>query len=95
MKYGPGKFEACGNYSKVARWLYNDDGTLDSISSVDELGWFACFEGKIKGRGPFYAIISEDSQGFVEVKWYEVSDSFKKAWAKIEKAYEEFEERCG
>lgn len=38
MRYGPGKFEACGNYAKVAEWLYStSDG---GNGNVEELGWY-------------------------------------------------------
>lgn len=94
MKYGPGKFEGNGNYANAAQYLYSlslDSSLEDDIGSSDELGWYGKFEGKIKGRGPFFAVISENSQGFVDVEWFESHDELETAWLEIQTEYERFE----
>lgn len=48
---GPGKFEG---ETYAARYAY--ENVDQSIGSVDELGWYGVFTGKIKGRGPFHII---------------------------------------
>lgn len=90
MRHGPGKFEACGNYALVSKWLYEtaEYGT----GSVDELGWFDRFDGMIKGKGPFYAIVSESSQGFVNVVWYDTEEELDEDWEAIETMYTNFYE---
>lgn len=89
MKSGPGKFEACGNYSKVVEYLYNG-GTDDEIGECEHFGWYGRFAGKIKGFGPFFAIVSEDSQGFVDVEFYDNEHKLDQWWDKIAAEYAEF-----
>jgi len=80
---GPGKFEG---ETYAARFAYdNVDG---EIGSVDELGWYGRFSGKIKGRGPFHIIVMENSQGFVYADFYDNEEQLEAAWAEIESAYE-------
>ena len=91
---GPGKFEG-ENY--VTRYVYDvaGDGMLDNIGSVDELGWFARFSGKVKGRGPFHVIVSEDSNGFVYGQYFPSEKALEKRWAQIEREYERYYDEGG
>lgn len=82
---GPGKFEGSTFAGKYA--YENAD---KEIGSVDELGWFGNFSGKIKGRGPFHIIVSEDNQGFVYDEFFDTKEKMLKRWNKIEHAYEKF-----
>lgn len=86
---GPGKFEG---ETYAVRWVYDQagHGFLDDVGSVDELGWYAKYSGKIKGRGPFHVIINEDSQGFVSGEFFDTDKQINKAWERIEKEYEDF-----
>lgn len=86
---GPGKFEG---ETYVAKWVYEtSDG---GIGDVQGLGWFDYYSGKIKGRGPFHLIISEDSQGFVSAEFFDTKEQMEKHWARIERAVERFEENA-
>ena len=87
MKYGPGKFEGCGNYALLAQYLY--EACDYDIGSSDELGWYGRFDGTVKNV-PILAIVSEDSQGFVDVEYFNDTGSLNSAWKEIEKAYAEF-----
>ena len=82
---GLGKFEG-GTYA--TRFAY--DNPDDEIGSVDELGWYGKFSGKIKGRGPFHIIVNEDSQGFVSGEMFKSEKELNKAWREIEKEYETY-----
>jgi hypothetical protein len=80
---GPGKFEG-ETYAAKFAYDYPDD----EIGSVDELGWYGKLSGKIKGRGPFHIIVNENSDGFVSGTFYDTPSQLKRAWARIEKEYE-------
>jgi hypothetical protein len=80
---GRGKFEG-ETYAAKFAYDYPDD----EIGSVDELGWYGKFSGKIKGRGPFHIIVNENSDGFVSGTFYDTPSQLKRAWARIEKEYE-------
>lgn len=83
---GPGKFEG---ETYLAKYAYeNPDG---DIGSVDELGWYGYLSGKVRGRGPFHIIVSENSQGFVTGEIFDTAAAMAKQWRKIEKAYGEME----
>ena len=82
-----GKFE-CELYATRAVYDMAGDGMLTDIGSVDELGWYACYSGTIRGRGPFHVIVSEDSQGFVHGEYFDTEADMEKAWAAIEGEYE-------
>ena len=85
MKYGPGKYEGCGNYALTARYLY-EECCDDEIGSVDELGWFGRFDGKLKGA-QVRAIVCEDNQGFVDVEYFDTTEALDRKWSDIENAY--------
>lgn len=87
---GPGKFEGETYAARYAHENYDDD-----IGSVDELGWFGKFSGKIKGRGPFHIIVEETNQGFVYGKIYDTVAEFNKKWRQIEREYEKYYEQNG
>ena len=84
MNYGPGKFEACGNYSHIAQYIYDNVG--HSIGDSESFGWYGQFNGQIKHVRVF-AIVSEDSQGFVDVDYFDDEKSLNKAWDKLETEY--------
>lgn len=46
-------------------------------------------------RGSAGAILEENSQGFVRVEYYPTKRALEKAWARIEKEYEKFEDEYG
>jgi 1,2-phenylacetyl-CoA epoxidase PaaB subunit len=83
----PGKFEG---ETYAARYAYENPD--DEIGSSSELGWFGKFSGKIKGRGPFYIIVSEDNNGFVHAEFFDSEAEFNKAWSEIEAEYEKYYE---
>ena len=82
-----GKF---GGESYVAKWVYETADGTDELGSVDELGWYVKYSGKVKGRGPFHLIVREDSQGFVRGEFYNTEKELDRAWNGIERAYDEF-----
>ncbi len=95
MKYGPGKFEGNGNYSLVAQYLYSlslDNSLDDDLGESESFGWYGKFSGKIKGRGPFYVIVSENSQGFFDATYYDTSKELEEDWTKLEEDWEKFSE---
>jgi hypothetical protein len=84
----PGKFEG---ETYIAKYLYEHSEFLDEdMGSVDELGWYGRFSGKLKGRGPFHVIISENSQGFVGGEFFATERELMRAWSGIEQEYERF-----
>ena len=91
MRYGPGKFENCGNHALVSQWVYMG-GFDEEIGNSGELGWHARFSGTIKGRGPFHALVSEDNNGFVSVTWYHSEIKLNRAWDRVEEAYGGYDE---
>jgi len=82
---GPGKF---GGEMYAGKYAYENPD--EEIGESDTLGWYGKFFGKIKGRGPFYIIVSEDYQGFVRAEFFDTRDALDKAWKGIEKEYEKF-----
>ncbi len=88
MKYGPGKYEGCGNYSLVAQHL--SESTDEEIGSVDDLGWYGRYASKIKGHGPFYAVVSENGQGFVDVQYFDTEQELDAFWLNIKSDYEDY-----
>ena len=87
IKGAGGKF---GGESYVAKWVYETADGTDELGSVDELGWYVKYSGKVKGRGPFHLIVREDSQGFVRGEFYNTEKELDRAWNGIERAYDEF-----
>ena len=84
MEYGLGKFEACGNYALLAQYLYENHD--EEIGDCETFGWYAKHNGRIKGVNVF-AIINEDSQGFVTVDYFDDAEALYEAWDKIEAEY--------
>ena len=89
----PGKFEG-ELYATRAIYELVGDGTCDELGDVDGFGWYARFSGTVRGRGPLYCIISEDSQGFVYGRYFDDAANLDRAWSCLEAEYAEFcEER--
>jgi hypothetical protein len=82
---GFGKFD-----THLAEYAYQNPD--EQLGSVDELGWYGMLYGKVKGRGPFYVIVKEDSQGFVTAETYETEKEMRRVWGLIERDYEEYYE---
>ena len=77
----PGKFEVCG---PLGEELYEAsvDGCDDEFLSEDEQKWF----GLLLNTGIFgvnHAIISEDSQGFVEYGVYDTEKKARYDWERL------------
>lgn len=93
MKYGPGKFEGNGNYAGVAQYIYKlslESRLDDELGEADSFGWYGRFAGHIKSKGPFYAICSEDNQGFFDVEWFDSLKELNYKWGQIKADYEEY-----
>jgi hypothetical protein len=82
---GPGKFEG---ETYIARYVHEEPD--EDIGSVDELGWYGRFSGKIKGRGPFHLYVFEGSQGFVTASFFDTKAELDDAWDEIEAAYSNY-----
>jgi hypothetical protein len=82
---GRGKFEG---ETYVARFAYENPD--EDIGSVDELGWYGRFSGKLKGRGPFHLTVYEGSEGFVTASFFDTKAELDDAWAEIESAYSDY-----
>ena len=92
MKAPPGKFEGT-HYYHVVQWLYDQAGQSfldDELGAVDDFGWYGKFSGKIKGRGPFHAICTEDNQGFFSVTWITSEAALDATWSMLETNYDDF-----
>ena len=93
IKYGLSKFEGNDNYAGVAQYIYQlslDGGLDDELGDVDGFGWYGRFAGLIKSKGPFYAICSEDSQGFFDVEWFDTLENLDSKWSQIEADYQTY-----
>lgn len=85
---GPGKYEGELFLTKYA----SEAGFYDEeLGDVEGFGWYGKIDNlEVKGKGPFYGIISENNQGFVSGVWYKTQEEMQEAWTGIEEAYEEF-----
>ena len=83
---GPGKYEGEQYATRYAHENPDED-----LGDVQGFGWYGRFSGKIKGRGPFHIITTEDNNGFVFGNYFDSESALNKEWAEIETAYEEFE----
>ena len=94
--YGPGKFATIVDSYVYDASL---DGCDEETGSVDEVGaWYGLLRGPIDvtaddltlaeraylSAAKGGAIVSEDSQGFVDVVCYETAEALNAAWATIE-----------
>lgn len=87
---GPGKFEG---ETYVVKWVYEtSDG---GIGESDSIGWFDYYSGKIKGKGPFHVIITENSVGFVSGRFFDTEAQMMKAWNRIENEVDKFYDEQG
>ena len=78
-----GKFEG---ETYIVKWVYEsglDVGT--GIGESDSIGWFDYYSGKIKGKGPFHVIVTENSVGFVSGQFFDSEAEMMKVWEKIER----------
>jgi hypothetical protein len=92
MRAPLGKFEGT-HYYHVVQWLYQQAGESfldDELGESEGFGWYGKFSDKIKGRGPFHAICTENSQGFFTAVWFRTEAKLNAQWSEIELAYEEF-----
>lgn len=80
---GPGKFEG---ETYAARYAYENPD--EDLGDSETFGWYGRFSGKIKGRGPFFIIVEEQSQGFVTGTFFDTEKQLEKAWARIEREWE-------
>lgn len=81
----PGKFE--GNRSQLLSkvvYEWSRDGMCELIGNSETFGYYAYIEGK-----RYHYILSEDSQGFVDVDWGSPGTMAKK-WQIIEEDWEQF-----
>lgn len=46
-------------------------------------------------RKSYGAIVEENSQGFVRIEYFKTQKGFEKAWARLEREWEKFEEEAG
>lgn len=79
----PGKFEASGDTGE-ALWALSLEGlsTYDTLGSSDGFGWYGLLlDTGIDGAE--YAILTEDSNGFVEYVAYETGDDALAAWDEL------------
>ena len=77
----PGKFEGCGPLGEQLHDL-SLDGCDDEFLSEDEQKWF----GLLLNTGIYganHAILSEDSQGFVEYGTYDTEKKARADWERL------------
>ena len=78
----PGKFEACGSLGEKL-YEMSLDFLDDQSGSVYEGGWHGLLLNTELACAPF-AIVSEDSQGFVEYGAYDTEEKAMHDWARIQ-----------
>jgi hypothetical protein len=97
-KYGPGKFS-----NNVDEWVYQqslDGGADEEIGESEGFGWYGLmqFEEPVlveQGDEEWefkVAILNENSQGFVEVEYFEDEQEGLNRWASLEEEYRIFME---
>jgi hypothetical protein len=87
---GMGKFEG---ETYIVKWVYStSDG---GIGESDSIGWYDYYSGKIKGRGPFHVIVTENSVGFVSGRFFDSESAMMKVWREIEDEVEAYYEESG
>ncbi len=89
-----GKFEGELYATKYA-YESTLDGCSEELGDSETFGWYATFSDKIKGRGPFHIIVSENSQGFVSGTYYDTAEELAAAWQALETKYDQFCEDQG
>ena len=81
MSNAPGKFEGCGPLGEKLYEL-SLDGCDDEYGDVDEDGWYGLLLNTGIPEAPF-AIISEDSQGFVNYGAYDTEKKARADWERV------------
>jgi len=82
----PGKFES--NRSQLMAEIVSNrvnEGFGETVGEIDTFGFYAYVVGK-----RFAWILSEDSQGFVDVETFTDQAQAAKEWDKLELAYADF-----
>lgn len=82
---GPGKYEG-----ETRAVKYAHENPDDELGDVEGFGWYGNFSGKIKGRGPFHIITTEDNYGFVSGQMFPTKTAMLKKWNEIESDYSDF-----
>lgn len=98
--YGPGKFNTILDSYVYSMSL---DGTDEELGESDSFGWYGMLTGPITPRNAMMPklnsaeltllatcagiILSENSQGFVTVEYYDDLETFNKEWTGLEKAW--------
>lgn len=95
---GPGKFE--GHGGRLIAELYDiglDTGADAELGDAQDIGFYEKFDGvKIPGvRRKIYAVLMENSNGNLYLSEYKTGGELRKAWEKLEREYEHFEEGRG
>lgn len=104
--YGPGKFSTI--LDAYVYDVSLDGGCDEELGSVDESGWYGLMRNGFKDHDPLLetlnedeqaqltecagVILSEDSQGFVSVDYYDTDEALNAAWAEIEQEQAEDED---
>ncbi len=94
---GPGKFEATTDLGEYLYELSLESGHDDELGDSETFGWYALFDGvEIENENgeqeTIYAILKEDSQGFITVDEYDDHEILMEEWNNLQEEYEEFEE---
>ena len=84
---GPGKYEG-----ETYAVRYAHENADEDLGDVEGFGWYGNFSGKIKGRGPFHIITTENNEGFVSGEIFDTQKEMLSNWRRIESEYDEFEE---
>lgn len=105
--YGPGKFEGSGEIGSLINDLGTDEDLGDSetfgwygllrdgesiLAQLLESGAEVTEEEAENLRTSAGVILHEDSQGFVDVDYYDTEDELEEAWSDLEDEYSEFAE---
>lgn len=94
----PGKFEGAGDLGEELYEAIGDSSFLDEeLGDVEGFGWYGLmvnFEAEAEGR-TVHVIVHEDSQGFFDYEEYDTAAQARRAWKKLEREYEKFEEEAG
>jgi hypothetical protein len=83
-----GKFN-CRADERVYRFTM--DGCDEETGDVDTSRWYGLLRGKILGLAKAGAIISCDSQGFVDVEYFDDAVNLEAAWVDCEQETQEDE----
>lgn len=93
--YGhPGKFEGEPIATELLYDASMESGEDEQLGESDGFGWFALFDGIELGKDneKVYAILSENSQGFVSGEYFDTRAQLLRAWKTLERDYEDYEQ---